>query len=165
MRRLTTFDELVAFVTENKLPHKLDREGRVLELPSNDETVPGDLHMRWEAHLPFVTLIQFVIMDVPAARIADVERAIVILNNKLDFGTFGMDEPSRRLYHRVTVPVHEGIEPTVLNQFGFGCVKQARQYAPAFRAVVDGKPGADILAIAERTLAEQGGGAIALTAP
>lgn len=165
MRRLTTFDELVAFVTENKLPHKLDREARVLELPANEATLPGDLYMRWEPQLPFVTLIQFVIMDVPGSRIADLERAIVVLNNKLDFGTFGMDEPSRRLYHRVTVPVHEGIDPTVLNQFGFGCVKQARQYAPAFRAVVDGKPGAEILALAEHALAEQGGGALALSTP
>jgi len=163
MRGLTSFEDLVAFVTTHKVPHKLDRDLQVVELPSNDTTLPDVLYVRWEKHIPFVTMIQFALVDLPVSRITDLEHAIVVLNNKLDVPGFGLDGASRRLYNRLAIPVlpPDGIDPMMLNQLGMGCVKQAHQFAPAFRAVAQGRSGSDILALAEAALADQSG--IALT--
>ena len=147
MSALTSFDDLVAFLDANKFPHKLDRAGQVVELPTNDPNLPGNLYLRWDKQLPFIQLIQFVIHDVPAARIADLCRAIVMLNNKIEFPGFGFDDENRRLYNRTVVPVVPSIDPMLLNRLGQGCVKQAQAFAPAFKAVVGGKAGTDILAL------------------
>ncbi len=153
MAALSSFDDLVAFLARENVPHDIDREAQVVELPTNEASLPGRLYLRWEKHVPFINMVQFVAIDVPVARIAELERAIARLNNKLDVPGFGLDDANRRLYNRTCIPVPAGIEPALLNQLGLGCITQAKQFAPAFRAVIDGKPGADILAIADAVLA------------
>src|SRR5258706_16411562 len=134
MSALTSFDDLVAFLAANKFPHQLDRAGQVVELPTNDPSLPGNLYLRWEKQLPFIQFIQFVIADVPVARVNDVSRACVLLNNKIEVPGFGFDDDARRLYNRTVVPVVPSIDPMLVNRLGQGCVKQAQAFAPAFKA-------------------------------
>ncbi len=146
MAAVHTFEQLVTFLNDNKFPYKMDPAHQVLELPSKAAPMPGNLYIKWEKTVPFLQLIQFMIENVPEARIADVLEAIARLNNKLEVGGFGFDHDRRRLYCRLTVPVFapDGINPTTLNQIGAGVVRNAKEFVEPLRAVVEGKPGAEV---------------------
>lgn len=146
MANLTKFEQLVAFLNENKFPHKVDVAQQVVELPSNAAPLPGNLYVKWEKTVPFLQVIHFMIEDVPEDRVRELETAIVRLNNLLEVGGFGFDHATRRLYCRLTAPAfpNDGIDPVTLNQLGTGCVRNAREFYDALRAVVDGMPGDQI---------------------
>ena len=150
MPGLTTFDQLLSFLAENKFPHAVDRAHQVVELPSKAAPLPGNLLIRWEKRLPFVQFIQFMIDDVPAARIQELEGAIARINCALEVPGVGLDHARRRLYFRLTMPVFapEGIAATTFHRMGQACVAQAKDLHAAFQAVVDGNPGAEIERIA-----------------
>lgn len=152
---LTSFDDLANLLARDKTNHRIDRETQAIELPTNDPSLPGNLYIRWDKQLPFVQLIQMSLLDIPEARIADVERAIVVLNNEIEMPGFGMDEAARRLYFRVVVAVvpPHGVDADTMYQLAQGTVRNARLYQPAFKAVVDGKSGGDIVALAQATIA------------
>jgi len=155
---LTTFDELVNLLVKDNTNHRLDRENQAIELPQKMPGLPGSLYLRWEKELPFVQLIQMSLVEIPQARVADVERAIVILNNKIEMPGFGLDEAVRNLYFRVVVPVvpPHGIDAEALYQLAQGTVRNAKLYQAAFKAVVDGTSGGDIVALAQASIAAQG---------
>ena len=166
MPGLTTFDQLLSFLAENKFPHAVDRAHQVVELPSKAAPLPGNLLIRWETRLPFVQFIQFMIDDVPAARLPDLEAAVARINCALELPGVGIDHARSRLFFRLTMPVFapEGIAPTTFHRMGQACVAQARDLYDAFKAVVDGQPGAEIERIARekraaRPQAEGGSGA------
>jgi hypothetical protein len=150
MPGLTTFDQLLAFLAENKFPHAVDRAHQVVELPSKAAPLPGNLLVRWEKRLPFVQFIQFMIDDIPEARLGELEGAIARINCALEVPGLGLDHARRRLYFRLTMPVFapEGIAPTTFHRMGQACVAQAKDLRDAFQAVVDGQPGAEIERIA-----------------
>ncbi|MCB9570526.1 MAG: hypothetical protein H6709_00395 [Kofleriaceae bacterium] len=144
MTRLHSFDDFLAFLDGNQLPHKAAPAQQLVELPSTGP-LPGNLFVKWERTVPFLQLIHFM-LEVPADRVADVSEALVRLNNLLEVGGFGFDHGSHRLYCRLTVPVFpaDGIDAQTLHQLGTGVVRNAIELLDAFQAVVDGKPGADI---------------------
>lgn len=149
MPTLTSFDELASLLERDKTKHAIDRQHQVIELPTDAPPLPGNLYLRWEKHAPFVQLIHGVILDVPAPRVLDIERACAVLNNAIVLPGFGLDENSRRLYYRVVVPVFppQGIEAEVLQRIVEGTIRTARQYQPAFMAIVAGRSGGDIVEI------------------
>jgi len=148
---ITSFDQFVKFLTDNKFPHKLDAARQVVELPSKGAPLPGNLYIRWEKTVPFLQIIHFMVDGVPADRVREVEAAMARLNNKLEVGGFGFDHDNRRLYCRLTIPVFppEGINPMTLNQLGHGVVRNAKEFLDAFQQVIDGKPGDQIAEIYE----------------
>lgn len=150
MQGLVDFEQFMNFLEVNKFPHSVNREQQLVEIPSKAAPLPGNLYVKWEPRLPFLQLIQFMINDVPEARIADLETAIVRINCALEIPGFGFDHRRRRLFCRLTVPVFapEGITPTAFHRLGQACVGNAKELYPAFKAVVDGEPGAEIERIA-----------------
>ncbi|HKA89705.1 MAG TPA: hypothetical protein VKE22_18710 [Haliangiales bacterium] len=157
---MTTFQELLAFLVDNKFPHAADPATQVIELPSKAAPLPGNLFIRWETKIPFLQIIHLMIEGVPPERIPDVETAIAILNNAVELPGFGLDHANRRLYCRFTVPAFppEGISPATLNRLGTICVAQARDFLPAFQAVVGGQPGNQIIRLAQEAARAKGGG-------
>ncbi len=149
MSALTSFDDLASLLDRDKTKHVIDRQHQVIEIPTDAPPLPGNLYLRWEKQVPFVQLIHAVLLDVPSARVLDIERAITVLNNAIALPGFGFDEDSRRLYYRIVVPVFppQGIEAEVLQRLVEGCVRTARQYQTAFMAVVAGRSGGDIVEI------------------
>jgi hypothetical protein len=152
---LTSFDDLANLLARDKTNHRLDREAQAIELPTSDPALPGNLYIRWDKKLPFVQLIQMALQDIPESRIADVQRAIVVLNNEIEMPGFGMDEAARRVYFRVVVAVvpPHGVDAETLYQLAQGTVRNAKLYQAAFKAVIDGKSGGDIVALAQASIA------------
>lgn len=158
MASLQSFDDLVAFLVENKLPHRLDVAHQLVELPSNAAPLPGNLYLRWEKTVPFMQIIHFMLENLPEDRLSEVEAAIARLNNTLEVGGFGIDHEQRRLYCRLTVPVlpPDGINPMTLNQLGIGVVRNARTFVDPLKEVVEGKPGTTIIELVKATIAQRG---------
>lgn len=144
------FNALVTFLEANKYPFRANKDAQLVELPSNaSPPLSGNLIIKWEKHMPFFSIIHFMIDNVPADRIADVETAITRLNCKLEVPGFGFDHSSNRLFFRLVVPVMAplGVPAVAFNELGKGCVKEAKELYPSLKAVVDGRPGSQILEI------------------
>lgn len=143
-----TYDELVKLLTEEKVTFRTDAETQVVELASG-KTPPllGNIYVRWEKAVPFIQLIQFMVDDVPAERVHEVETAIVRLNNTLEVGGFGFDHSNRRMYCRLTLPVFAeiGIEADVIQKICNGVVRNALEFLDAFKAVIADQPGEQVI--------------------
>jgi len=150
MEGFLDFGALVSFLESNKFPHAVNREAQLVELPSNAAPLPGNLIVKWEKKLPFFSMIQFMIENVPEDRVRDVETAITRLNCALEIPGLGFDHTTRRVFFRLVIPVlaPNGISPAAFNQLGQGCVKQAKDLYPGLNAVVGGRPGDQILSFA-----------------
>jgi len=161
MSTVQNFEQLLQFFTENKVPNKVNTQDQIVELPSKGAPLPGNLILKWEKKIPFLQMIHFMIENVPADRVKDIETAIVILDNRLEVGGFGFDHTQNRLYNRLTVPVFppDGINPMTINQLGHGIVRNAKEFFEAFQEVVAGKPGAQIVEIFEAIVAKRAAGA------
>jgi hypothetical protein len=146
MERLKQLDDLIKFMDANHFPYQLDAANRTVELPSKGAPLPGNLYVKWYAHMPLVQFVHFLAEGVPDDRVGAIEKAIVRLNNLYEAPGFGFDHQGRRLYYRMSVPVFpdEGISPVAFNAIGRGCVLAAKEFLAAFQAVLDGRPGEEI---------------------
>ena len=146
---IATFRELLTFLDASEVSHRVDEAIQIVELPSSGPELPSSVYLRWERHVPFIQLIQFMLESVPAERIREIETAIVRLDNVLEVGGFGLDHERRHLYCRLTVPVFqpEGIVSTTLVRLVAGVVENAAQYVESFRRVVAGESGDRIVMI------------------
>lgn len=151
MATIATFDDLVRFLTDSEIPYHADAALQVVVLPSNVAPLPGNLYVKWEKGIPFLQLLRFMIEDVSAERVRELETAIVRLDNRLEVGGFQFDHDRRRLHCRLTVPVFapEGISSTTFIRLCDGVVANAKTYVAAFAEIVRGSPGDQIIAICE----------------
>src|SRR5262249_36551578 len=149
MAAITTFEQLLAFLDHNRIEYRADAPRLTVEVPSNATPLPGNLFVKWDAKLPVVQLVHFMIDDVPEERMGELEAAVARVNHRVESSGFGLDHERRRLYCRSTVPNYppEGINPMTLNRIATGRVRGARELLEAFREVVGGKAGAEVLEI------------------
>jgi hypothetical protein len=157
MTAVHDFEQLVAFLNTNQVPHTLNAELQLVELTSNAGPLPGNLVVKWEKLVPFVQVIHVMIEGVPADRVREVETALVRLDNRLEVGGFGFDHDRRNLYCRLSIPVlpPDGLNPTTLAQLGNGVIRNAMEFLQPFQEVIEGKPGDQIAAIYEAFLAKR----------
>lgn len=152
-----SFDQFVKFLGDNKVPNRVDAERQIIELPSKGAPLPGNLLIKWEKQVPFLQIIHFMIENVPADRIRELETAIIRLDNRLEVGGFGFDHTSNRLYNRLTVPVIPpgGIDPMGISQLGHGVVRSAKEFLEVFQEIVGGKPGDQVFALLDAIVAKR----------
>jgi hypothetical protein len=131
------------------VPHRVDIEGKVIELPCDGPPLFGNIFLRWDGEVPFVTFRQVIVEDIPPNRLPEVETAVVRLNDLLDVPGFNLSHAERQLYYKVSVPAFEGVDPDVLGRVGAGVLNNVKEFAEAFRAVIGGRPGADVARLYE----------------
>ncbi len=141
-----TFDEFVAALEAMKVPHRAILATRELELQGGT-SLPGPIIFRWEMNVPFVTVRQYLLDDVPADRLTELERAVTRVNHHLEVPGFGLDHLRRRVYFKLAAPVFAGIDTDTLNRLAKGALANAKEFAASFQAVANGRPGADIAEI------------------
>lgn len=157
MPNVQSFDQLIQFLNDNKVPNRFSQQDQVVELPSNGAPLPGNLIIRWEKKVPFIQMVHFMIENVPADRIRDVETAVVRLDNRLEVGGFGFDHANNRLYCRLTIPAFppDGINPMTINQLGHGIVRNAKEFLPVFQDIIGGAPGEQVIELFEAATAKR----------
>ena len=154
---LQSFEQLVQYLLDNKIPYRIDEPRQLVELPSQNASLPTNVFVRWEKHVPFLQIVQFMIEGVPAGRVRELETAIVRADNALEVGGFGFDHERLRCYYRLTIPVfpHDGINPSTLIQLVQGVVRTAEDYRDAFQKIVAGTPGEQIAAVYADVVAQR----------
>lgn len=150
MQPLVDFASLVTFLETNQIPHAVNREAQLVELPSKAAPMPGNLIIKWEKTKHVVSMIQFMFDDVPADRLRDIETAIVRINCAIEMPGIGFDHARSRIFYRVVAPVlpPEGITPASFNQLGQACVRLAKDLYPSFKAIIEGRAGDQIMSFA-----------------
>jgi hypothetical protein len=146
MALVHTFDEFAAALEKMKVPHRAILATRELELQSHT-SLPGPLTFRFEKNVPFITVRQYLLDDVPEDRMTELERAVTRVNHHLEVPGFGLDHLRRRLYFKLAAPVMNGIEVDTLNKLAKGVLANAKEFAASFQAVASGRPGTEIAEI------------------
>lgn len=144
---IRSFGDLLAYLGEQNVPHAVNAEQQIVEIPTKAPPLDGVVYLRWERDTPYVQVIKPLVFDVPAERIRDLETALCRVNNALVLPGFGFDYERHTLYFRLTLPIFpEGMVPTQLRGLLLSCVQSARDFLIPFAGVLDGtSPGSDIL--------------------
>jgi len=146
--RIRTYEDLVQYLTENKLPHRANPAELAVEVPFTNAQQTGTVFLRWglmpQIVYPFLA-------NIPESRIADLETAICRVNTAVGLPGFGYEYDARFLYMRLCAPTYaEGIPAIALQRLVLAVIDNARQFAAAFADVASGSPGKDILDLARR---------------
>src|SRR5512135_2976123 len=147
--RLTNFTDFVAYLEENKVPHRSDANALAVQLPIAESAGAGAVLVRWERDLPYVQVIYPFITDVPTARILAIESALCRVNTTIRLPGFGLEYDSRAIYMRLCVQLYDGGIPALACEQQIRAVLQnARESGAAFREVVAGAPAENVVDIA-----------------
>jgi hypothetical protein len=147
--RIASFEDLLTFLNENKVPYKIDQAQKMVEVPTKSPPLVGSAFIRFEEKLPYVQMICPMVRDVPAERRAELERAICLANYTIALPGFGYHPQAHFVYFRLCVPMYdEGMLAASFQKQIMGVINNARDFLIPFRQVVDGKPGDEILQLA-----------------
>lgn len=101
-RTLRDFGELVMMFNEMKVAIRVDSEAQTIEA--------GALRVRWDTSRPYLHLTQAILADVPVAKVALVESAIVRHNHDASLPVLDFDARTRTISFRVsTVVLVDGV--------------------------------------------------------
>ncbi len=147
--RIKTYDDLLAYLKEHNVPHKADPANLTVELPVPSAVDGPPVFVRWEKALPYVQVIFPFIGNVPDARVPELESAICRVNNTIKLPGFGYAHDTHVLYMRLCVQLYDdGVAVTSFQRQVLGVIENAKDFFAAFRDVVAGAPGKDVLALA-----------------
>src|SRR5687767_15334910 len=143
---LTSFRDLLAYLGEQNVPHAVNAEAQIVEIPTKAPPLDGVVYLRWERDTPYVQVIKPLALNVALERIRELETALCRVNNAVVLPGFGFDYERHTLYFRLTLPVFpEGMSSSQLQRLVITCVGTARDFVVPFQGVLDGSPGCDIL--------------------
>src|SRR5215218_209701 len=98
--RIASFDDFIALAVKDGIPHVVDRESQVVQIPTKSGLLEGFLFVRWEKTLPYCQAIHPMIMEVPPERVAAVENALGRINHAVALPGFAYDYDRRFIYFR-----------------------------------------------------------------
>jgi hypothetical protein len=143
---IASFRDLLAYLSEQNVPHAVNTQTQVVEIPTKSPPLEGIVYLRWEKELPYVQVIHPLALNVPAHRVNDIEKALSRANNAIALPGFGFDYERGTLYFRLTLPMFaEGMLASTFQRMILGCVNNARDFFLAFRGIIDGRPGEEVL--------------------
>jgi hypothetical protein len=147
--RFRNYQDLIAFLTENNVPFKAEPDKLSAHVQVGDPNQVSSVHIRWERDLPLVQIVFPFVADVPAARVSEVETAICRVNNTIKLPGFGLEYDHLFVYMRLAVQLQEdGISAPLFQRQVYSVIQNASEFVGAFRDVVAGAPGKEILALA-----------------
>jgi hypothetical protein len=150
--RLQSYPDFIEFLKDNKVPHQADPASLAVEVPVTTPPLTGKLYVRWEKHLPYVQIIHPFVTNVPENRVAAVETAIVRANAVIPLPGLGFHPDHRFVYMRLCVPMYEdGMLAANFQKQVLGVIGNARDFIGAFRAIVAGQPGENVMALAVKS--------------
>ena len=145
-RQVASFEDLVAFLGEEKAAFRQDAEAQIVELAARSGPFDGPVFVRWERNLPYVQILAPMIRDVAAERVHELEDAICRVNHAVPLAGFGFDFGKRMLYFRTTLPLdRDGMSAELMKRGILAAVANARDFMLPFRTVIDGDAGAHVL--------------------
>jgi hypothetical protein len=144
--RLHTFDELVAFLNEKKVPHRADASAQAVELATAPPALPQSVILRWDTKVPFLQVMQPITNPIADDRVREIEAAVCRLNDIAMIPGYGFSYAMKVVYYRFAAPRYDNeIGTDTLDRAVGLVVAQAAQVAPAIMKVIEGAPGDKVL--------------------
>jgi hypothetical protein len=145
-QRLRSFEDLVAFLNEKKIPHRGDASMQAVELGTAPPALPQSVILRWDTKVPFLQIMQPITNPVPDERVHELEAAVCRLNDIAMIPGYGYSYGTKVVYYRFAAPRYDNEIGTDTLDRAIGLViSQAAQVEPAIKKVVEGAPGANVL--------------------
>jgi hypothetical protein len=149
IERIASWNDLVSFLTKEKVPHQKNDADRSVQIPVELEDFHSQLYLRWEANLPYVQAVCPVHVGVPDDRVAAVESAIARLNHAIALPGFGYDHVNKFVYFRLTITVEPaGMDANFFGLMARAVMNNAHDFHGAIVGVVHGDPPEGALAVA-----------------
>jgi len=147
--RIGSWTAMLGLLDADKVPYEVDEDSQVVRIPVKSGPLDSHLYLRWEKHLPYVTAVCPLYLDVPAERLAAVESMCVRLNHAVALPGFGYDHQKNFIYYRLTIMIEPGgMESEFFRMMALACVNNGRDFYLAVRGVVHGDPPEGALAAA-----------------
>jgi len=147
-QRLHSFEELVAFLNEKKVPHRADATAQAIELATAPPALPQPVILRWDTKVPFLQVMQPISNPVGDDRIRDLEAAVCRLNDIAMIPGYGFSYAMKVVYYRFAAPRYDNEIGTDTLDRAIGLVvAQAAQVAPAIMKIVEGAQGDTVLSL------------------
>jgi hypothetical protein len=145
-QRLGSYDDLVAFLVAQKIPHEADPANHAVQIATSAPALPGTAFVRWETSIPFLTIMQQMSGEVPEGRVREVETALCHVNDVAMIPGYGYTYQGKVIYYRFAVPLFGGeITSDDLDRALTVVLNNAVQLEPAFKKVLEGGDGAGVL--------------------
>ncbi len=152
MAQLRSYDELVAFLEAQKIPHKVDAANHAVLVATPPPALPGGAIVRWETKIPYLQIIQQITAPVPDERVRELETAISHINDTAMIPGYGFSYAGKVVYYRLSVPIYDGsISSDSLDRAITAVLNNAAQLEPALKKVVEGAAGASVLSYLTRS--------------
>lgn len=148
---VANFTDLSETLRIRGVPFLFDPDRKVIETPIDQPPLQSKLYLRWEDKAPVLQLIVIMSENVPLKRLHELEVACCHANTAIALPGFGIDYTNHNVYNRLTLPTVGGIPVVTLDRMMMSVVTNARDFLPAFNAVISGQNGADIIASALAT--------------
>lgn len=136
---IASFEDLVAFLNEEGVPHISDPEHQRVEIASQIGELSGALMLLWgDDSNALIQCVHPLPFTVPEDRIPMIESAIARLNHVLDIAGFGFNHANHILYYRVTLPRRlpsKTVSPEDVRTLCRSTVKMAAQFYPKLKQV------------------------------
>ena len=151
MAQLRSYDELVAFLVAQKIPHKADAANHAVQIATQPPALPGPAFVRWETKIPYLQIMQQITGPVSDERVREIETAISHVNDTAMIPGYGFSYTGKVAYYRLSVPVYDGsISSESLDRAITAVLNNAAQLEPALKKVVEGAAGAGVLSYLTR---------------
>lgn len=139
--QLRTVQDFIALLAQSNLKHSFDTQTQVITLYKSTPPLQGPLTLRWEKAMPFIQVIQPMVLGLPEDRIAALESAISRLNHVSTVPGLGLDHTNRFLYFRYTIRIDatDGIRADKLDEVMDGAVMNAVEFYRPLHAVIQGE--------------------------
>jgi hypothetical protein len=145
MAQLRSFDDLVAFLVKQDIPHQVDAPNYAVQVTTTPPALPGVVFVRWEQKIPYIQVMQQLTDVVPDDRVREVETALAHVNDVAMIPGYGYSYQTKVIYYRLSVPIYAGeISSDALDHAMTTVLNNALQLAPALRRVVEGSAGAGV---------------------
>jgi hypothetical protein len=144
--RVSRYEELVQFLADSNVPRRENHAELSVEIPVMLPPLTGSVYLRWERKMPYLQVIHPFLLDVPPARIPDIESAITRINATLTAPGLGFHHDKRFVYMRRTVPAYaDGISTSALQQQISDVLAVAKEFVGPLTKIVGGAAGEQIL--------------------
>lgn len=100
-----TFQQLLSYLDDAKVPHVFDASRHTVEIPRRDVGLPGNACVVWPPATACLQIMVPIVADVPRERGPEVAVVLALVNHRLALGSCGWDEAERRVYARISIPV------------------------------------------------------------
>jgi hypothetical protein len=145
---LKTYQDLLDLLNHDSVLHKADNEKMSATMPTKRKDLDGVMIIRWQQKDGVVQFIQTMPIDIPEARVAAVETAMMRLNHAMAVPGFSLDHTNRMAYFRMVVPFQPRgfLQDNELRAYFQVTLRQAAEFYDPLKRVA---AGADPVAVVE----------------